>query len=146
MTGQVDDLMPAEEPFVDHQTTTLLVKVARGLVFFVYAIVMVSFVFLMLAFLLRLAGANPSSGFVEWVYRNANRSMDPFRGIFPAQELSGKSVFDASLLFASVFYGFVALFLHAGVSWITGWLRRDEFKRAQQARTTDQIQSIPPQY
>ncbi|MFV1991714.1 MAG: hypothetical protein ACC652_13360 [Acidimicrobiales bacterium] len=146
MTAQVDDMIPEQEPFIDHATTILLAKAARILVFFVYAIVLISFVFLTLAFLLRLAGANPSSGFVEWVYRNANRSMDPFRGIFPTEELSGKSVFDASLLFASVFYGFVALFLHAGVSWASGWIRRTEYKQARQAMQSNEVQSIPPQY
>ncbi len=146
MTAPVDDMIPSQEPFIDHNTSIFLAKAARILVFFFYAIVLISFVFLTLAFLLRLAGANPASGFVEWVYRNANRSMDPFRGIFPTEELSGKSVFDASLLFASVFYGFVALFLHAGVSWVTGWIRRQEYKQAHQAVPSNEIQSIPPQY
>ena len=48
-------------------------KIGRAIVWIVYAIVLSdSDQLLTLAFFLRLAGANPEAGFVEWVYRSAD--------------------------------------------------------------------------
>ena len=104
----------------------LLLKAARVVVWVVYAIVLLTAINLTLAFFLRLAGASPDAGFVEWVYRNAEHAMRPFRGIFPARDLGGASVLDTSLLFAAVFYFVIALLVDAAVHWLTRRLRREE--------------------
>ena len=61
----------------------VMLKIARGVVWVIWAIVVIEAVILTLAFLLRLFGANPDAGFAEWVYRSSERAMEPFRGIFP---------------------------------------------------------------
>jgi uncharacterized protein YggT (Ycf19 family) len=98
--------------------------ITRVLLWLVYAWVVIDLVLLFLAFILRLFGANPDAGFTEWVYRSVQRAMAPFRGIFEPIALTDESVLDTSLLFAMIIYGLVALFLKAGIDWLTAFLAR----------------------
>ena len=101
-------------------------KIARALVWFIYAITMFVVVILLLAFVLRLLGASPEASFVEWVYRSAESMMRPFRGIFPVKELGEQSVFDVSLLFAVVVYLALAIGADALYQRLDRRLRREE--------------------
>ena len=65
--------------------------IGRAIVWFVYAFALVAIVIASLAFVLQLFGADPSSGFAQWVYRSASRVTAPFRGIFPSH-VNGNSV------------------------------------------------------
>ena len=103
-----------------------ILKAARVVVWIVYAIVLLTAINLLLAFFLRLFGASPDAAFVEWIYRNAEQAMRPFRGIFPTRELGGTSVLDTSLLFAAVCYFVLALLVDYVVHWLTRRLRRQE--------------------
>jgi len=111
-------------------TKVWILRVARGVVLFVYAVVIVHLVMLTMGFSLRLFGASTDAPFTRWVYRNVDRIMEPFRGIFPSQPLSERSVLDTSLLFAMIVYGIVALFLRAGLDWITRWIARRRYELA----------------
>jgi hypothetical protein len=76
-----------------------------------------------------LFGANPSAGFTQWVYRNLDRVMSPFRGIFTPIELgvTGSdvpSIFETSVLFAMIIYGIVALLFSALIGWLSGRLNQ----------------------
>ncbi len=102
---------------------TNAIKLARALVWLVYAWTAVTIVLLLLAFLLQLLGADPSAGFVEWVYRSTQRAMAPFRGIFESITLSDESVLDVSILFAIIVYGFVSIGLNVALDWLSGMLR-----------------------
>lgn len=95
-----------------------VVRVARALVVFIYAVVLIDLVLMTVAFFLRLFGASTDAEFTQWVYRSVERVMDPFRGIFPPRELSDQSILDVSLLFAMIIYSIVALALHALVEWL----------------------------
>ena len=57
-------------------------KVGRVLLWLVYLWVAITQVLLVFTFFLQLFGANPTAGFVQWVYRSTERAMAPFRGIF----------------------------------------------------------------
>jgi hypothetical protein len=103
-------------------------KISKVLLWAVYVWVVLNLVLLFLAFLLRLFGANPEAGFTEWVYRGVQRSMAPFRGIFEPIVLTDESVLDTSLLFAMIIYGLVALFLRAGIDWVTERLSKRELR------------------
>ncbi len=103
-----------------------ILKAAKVIVWVVYAIVLLTAINLLLAFFLRLFGANPDSGFVQWVDQNAEQAMRPFRGIFPTHDLGGDSVLDTSLLFAAVVYFVLALLVDYVVHWLTRRLRREE--------------------
>jgi uncharacterized protein YggT (Ycf19 family) len=94
-------------------------KIARVLLWLVYAWLIVNLVLLLLAFTLQLLGANPTAAFVDWVYRSVERTMAPFRGMFEPVVLSDQSVLDTSLLFAAIIYSLAALFLRSAIDWVT---------------------------
>ena len=115
--------------------------VSRAVSFVVYVYVLIVEIILLLGFLLLLLGANPSSSFVEWVYRSLDRAMRPFRGIFEPIELGVNqadvpSVLETSVLFAMVVYAILALVIHALLTWLNHRLDRldqmDEEMRRQQ--------------
>jgi uncharacterized protein YggT (Ycf19 family) len=110
-----------------------LLRVARGVVLFIYAVVLVNLVLLLLGFALRLFGASTDAAFTRWVYRNVDRIMEPFRGMFPTHPISGNSVLDVSLLFAMIVYMIVGITLHALVTWLAAQvveLRRSQRREA----------------
>src|SRR5687768_12825567 len=95
---------PAGRSPMEGTTTNWAWRIARGVVFLVYAAFLVYVVILSTAFVLRLFGANPAADFANWVYTAADRVMEPFRGIFPTHEITERALFDASLLFAIIVY------------------------------------------
>ena len=115
---------------------------ARIIGYFVYAYLIVVEIILLLGFVLLLFGANPSAGFTEWVYRNLDRVMAPFRGIFTPIELgvTGSdipSIFETSVLFAMIVYGIVALCFSALIGWLTGRLRQIDDAELEQRRRAE---------
>ena len=93
--------------------------IARTLTYLVYAFVIFALIILLFGFFLLLLGANPHADFAEWVYRSLRRVMAPFRGLFEAVQLDGRSVLDVSVLFAMIVYGVVALLLHNLIDWLS---------------------------
>lgn len=104
--------------------------VAKVLTWLVYAYVIVAVVMLTLYFFLLLFNADPTASFAEWVYRSADRVMEPFRGIFPTKEAGNGSVLDFAVLFAMLVYGIVALLLHSLISWLDYRIRLDRWRAA----------------
>ena len=99
-------------------TKLWILRLAKAITFFIYAVVTACLVLLALGFVLRLFGASTDADFTEWVYRSVNRIMEPFRGMFPNRALNDRSVVDFSLLFAMIVYGIAAIALNALVSWL----------------------------
>lgn len=121
---EIEDDEFLEPELVSDETIEMLLRGAKGLVMVVNVVVLMTFTILALGFLLHLAGASPDASFVDWVYRTTERAMQPFRGMYPIQEIDGRSVFDASLLFAAAMYGFVAICLHGFVVYLSAYIRR----------------------
>ncbi|HUF84468.1 MAG TPA: YggT family protein [Acidimicrobiia bacterium] len=116
-----------------------IVMVTRVVTFLVYLYVLFIEIILTLGFFLLLLGANPSSPFVEWVYRSLDRAMRPFRGIFEPIELgvAGNdvpSVFETSVLFAMIVYAILAILVHALLSWLSLRLERLDYADAEYRR------------
>lgn len=117
-----------------------IVWIARAVSYLVYAYVVVVEVILAIGFFLLLFGANPSSDFVQWIYRSLNRAMEPFRGMFNPVELTGNnnqevaSVFDASILFAMIIYLLLAAVVSAFISWLSFRLHKLDVDRQQLER------------
>ncbi|MFK8022690.1 MAG: hypothetical protein AB8G26_01895 [Ilumatobacter sp.] len=124
-----------------------LVWIVRAITYLVYAYVLLVEVILLIGFLLLLFGANPSSSFVQWAYRNLDSAMDPFRGIFSPVEIgiAGNdvpAVFETSILFAMIIYLIVAIALHALIDWLSGRLGSiDRRERAERTREDALIRS-----
>ncbi|MGI9645529.1 MAG: hypothetical protein ACR2O6_09500 [Ilumatobacteraceae bacterium] len=129
------------EPTDTHTGQRIVQSIVRVIGYLIYAYLIFVEIILFLGFFLLLFGANPSSGFVEWVYRSLDRAMRPFRGIFEPIELGTTgndvpAVFDTSIIFAMIIYGIVALLLKAGLDWLTERINRIDHEnrlRAQQA-------------
>ena len=103
--------------------------VTRAVSYLIYFYLIVVEIILLIGFFLLLFGANPTAGFTEWAYRNLDRVMDPFRGIFSPIELgtTGNDVpatFDTSVLFAMIIYGILALLLGAAIQWLSSRLNQ----------------------
>jgi uncharacterized protein YggT (Ycf19 family) len=107
-----------------HSGWLTVAKVAKVLLWLVYAWLIANLVLLVLAFILQLLGANPEAAFVEWVYRSVARTMAPFRGMFEPVPLSDDSVIDTSLLFAAIIYSLAALFLRMAIDWVSERITR----------------------
>ena len=112
----------------DAKSTTYWI--VRAIVYVVYAFFIVSLLILLQGFLLLLLGADPNTGYTEWAYRNLDRVMEPFRGIFQPIEVTGDSVLDTSILFAMVIYGILLLATRAFLDWLTVRLTRAEQEHA----------------
>jgi hypothetical protein len=102
---------------------------ARAVSYLVYAYLLVVEAILLMGFLLLLFGANPSSSFVDWAYRNLDRAMRPFRGIFAPVEigLAGndvEAIFDTSIMFAMIVYAIIAIAVSALIAWLTTRISR----------------------
>ena len=105
-----------------------VVAVARVITYLIYFYLIVVEIILIIGFFLLLFGANPSAGFTEWAYRNLDRVMEPFRGIFTPIQLGTTSgnvnaVLDTSVLFAMIIYGIIAMALSALTRWLSQRLR-----------------------
>ncbi|HET7630293.1 MAG TPA: YggT family protein [Candidatus Saccharimonadales bacterium] len=87
-----------------------------GLINFFVAVVEI---FLGLRVILRLFGANPANGFVEWIYNSSGVLMEPFRGIFPTETIAPDHVVDFSALFAMLVYALIGMAFLALATWLT---------------------------
>ena len=124
----------------------VVIWVARAVSYFVYFYLIVVEIILFIGFFLLLFGANPSAGFTQWAYRNLDKVMDPFRGIFTPIELGTTSAdvpatFDTSVLFAMIVYGIIALLFSVLIGWLTSRLHqihRAEDELAREAEVEQQ--------
>ncbi len=92
----------------------IIVQLTRAVTYLVYFYLIAVEIILLLGFFLLLFGANSSASFTQWAYRNLDRVMEPFRGIFAPIELGTTSadvqaVFDTAVLFAMIVYGIIAI-------------------------------------
>lgn len=133
-------LEPIDES-TQHPMRKAILWVARALTWLINAYILIVEVILLLGFLLLLGGANPSSSFVEWAYRNLERAMRPFRGIFAPVEIGTAgndvpAIFDTSIVFAMIVYAIIAIAVSALISWLTSLLhkvdRETAFQEAQE--------------
>ena len=143
-TGSVHGSAPGAPAVVDDDARITGLRLARALSWVTYAVVTVAIAVLVLAFFLQLFNASTAAEFTQWVYRAAERAMQPFRGIFPTVALGDRgSVLDLAMLFAIVAYGLFAEAVSAFVSWLDRMtveqraaLRRTQAAERQEATTT----------
>lgn len=120
--------------------------VSHALAWLLHAYILLLEIILFLGFILLLFGANPTNSFVEWAYRNLDRAMKPFRGIFEPIELGTTgndvaAVVDTSVLFAMIMYGIVLVVVQNLLNWLDSRGRRldrqdEEYQRYQLQQQT----------
>jgi hypothetical protein len=116
-----------------------VVRVTRAISYLLYFYIIAVEIILFIGFFLLLFGANPSAEFTQWAYRNLDRVMEPFRGIFTPIELGTtagnvEAVFETSVLFAMIVYGILGMVISAAISWLSGRLQYLEAAEAQAQR------------
>ena len=124
----------------DPSTVTGL-KFARVLSWLVYAYFILAVVILLLDFFLLLFNASADAEFTQWVYRSADRVLEPFRGIFPSHTAENGSVVDFAVLFAMIVYGILAMALNALVSFFD---RKIHEERRKAWLAAQQLPDAPP--
>jgi hypothetical protein len=135
-----NEYVPIERTRVSPARRTAL-RIGRAVSWLVYVYVLAVEVILLLGFVLLLFGANPSSSFVQWAYRNLDRTMQPFRGIFAPLELGTTAndvvaVIETSVLFAMIVYGIVLIAVQGVLNWLSVRAARldredEEYRREQ---------------
>ena len=121
------------------------VLVTRVITYLIYVYVIFVEIILIIGFFLLLFGANPSAGFTQWAYRNLDRVMEPFRGIFTPIQLGTTSgnveaVFDTSVLFAMIIYLIIGMLLSTLTRWLSQRLRYLDAAEADADRREQQEQ------
>jgi uncharacterized protein YggT (Ycf19 family) len=145
VTGSAQSVAKVVEEFelraqtAEQSRIPMFLKLGRGLVWAVYAVVIINLVLLGMSFVLQLLGASAEAGFTDWVYRSSEAAMRPFRGIFPSRELGGSSVLDTSLLFAALVYALIAIGVDALFHWTGARLERETKATAEARAQADRV-------
>ena len=92
------------DPAPAYRRSSPIGAILERIVYLVFGVVEA---FIAARFLLKLLGANPAAGFVQFVYTVSDFFMIPFNAIFPAQRVSG-ATFEWSALVAILIYALVA--------------------------------------
>lgn len=99
-------------------------RIVRLLATAIFFYVMLVEVVLLVGFVCLLVGIEPSSWFVDWVYRSVDRTMQPFRGLFTSIQFGTGSTeevrptVESSIVFAMIVYGIIALAAHDLAEWL----------------------------
>ncbi|MCB0879084.1 MAG: YggT family protein [Thermoleophilia bacterium] len=125
-----------------------LAKAARATTYVALAWVTINLVILVVGFFLKLFGANADAGFTEFWYRNLDRVMEPFRGIFPSADIGTtgdvQAVLDTSILFAMVVYVIVYMLIHGLVDWLNLRVQRMEIEQTATFAAPEAAAATPP--
>jgi uncharacterized protein YggT (Ycf19 family) len=120
---------------------TMAYRLAKGLILFLYGVLIIAEVLLVMTFFLQLFNASESASFTQWVYRSSARVLAPFRGIFPTIEGQHGSVLDFSVLFAMLIYGMLAMGAHSLIAWLDRKLAAQRWKAAVEERERAELRS-----
>ena len=93
-------------------------RFAKVVVWLIYAYFVAATIILLFAFFLLLFNASTDASFTQWVYRSANRVLEPFRGIFPTVTNGNGSVVDFAVLFAIIMYALFALLVNVLIDYL----------------------------
>lgn len=111
-------------------------RISKIIAYLIYFWVILGIVSLVLRVLLLLFAANPSTPFVEFIYRVSSDYLEPFRGIFPSKSLENGSYLDVASIFAIVVY----LFLMWGASALVSYLQyKIDTSRYQQEKEIERM-------
>jgi uncharacterized protein YggT (Ycf19 family) len=114
-------------------------RFAKVVSWLAYAYFIAATIILTLAFFLLLFNASTSASFTQWVYRSADRGLEPFRGIFPTVTHDNGSVIDFAGVFAIIMYGILALVVHAFVTWLDRQIVRNQAEVQRAAKTNPPV-------
>ncbi|HSX23958.1 MAG TPA: YggT family protein [Candidatus Saccharimonadales bacterium] len=109
-TGNVVTEKTTTQPAPEEKQAAATEKSVFQAYYLVYYITGLLIILLVFRFVFKLLGANPSSGFVSFIYSLTHPFLAPFSGIFHASTSAGAettSVFDPAILIAIAVYGLI---------------------------------------
>ena len=119
-------------------------RLAKILPWLIYAYLLLEVIVLTLAFFLLLFNASTEADFTQWVYRSADRALEPFRGIFPSATADNGSVLDFAVLFAIIVYGILAMIALSVIHWIDRKIMEERAKARWLAEGNTTAAAPPP--
>lgn len=66
-----------------------------------------------LRFIFKLLGVQPTTSFIDWLYRTSNPFVDAFVGILPNITFGSRSVLELTTLIALIIFGLIAAVLNS---------------------------------
>jgi uncharacterized protein YggT (Ycf19 family) len=115
-------------------------KISRFLAGFMYAWTIFGVMMLTLRVFLLAAGATLGNNFSQFVMDVSRTYLQPFRGMFPQDQIGDNNYLDVSAIFAAIIYLFLGWGFHALVSYIQRKVdenladQRDQRDRAERAQ------------
>ncbi len=109
-TGNVVTEKTTSQPAPEEKQAQAEEKSVFRAYYLVYYLTGLLEILLAFRFVFKLLGANPSSGFVSFIYSLTSGFLAPFSGIFHTSSSNGavtNSVFDPAILIAMVVYGLI---------------------------------------
>ena len=97
---------------------------ARFIIYLINVVFSIIEILIAVRIVLRLFGANPAAGFVQWIYATTDPLLAPFLGMFPSPALQGGFVIEFSAVFGLIVYAFIGYLLTEIVSELTYYSRR----------------------
>lgn len=98
---------------------------SRFIIYLINAIFSIIEILIAVRIILRLFGANPAAGFVQWIYATTQPLLAPFVGMFPSPALEGGFVIEFSAVFGLLVYAFIGYLLTEIIAELTYYsLRR----------------------
>ncbi len=82
-------------------------RISKIIAYILYAWVLIGVITLTLRVFLLAFSANPSTPFVEFIYKTSSDYLNPFRGIFPSKPVGETGYFDVASMFAIIIYLFI---------------------------------------
>lgn len=110
-------------------------RVSKIVAYIMYAWVLIGVVTLGLRIFLLAFSANPTTPFVEFIYRTSSDYLNPFRGIFEPKSIGETGYFDVAAMFAIIIYLLVMWAFSALIGYIQFKIdvsRKEQEKHLQQ--------------
>lgn len=101
-----------------NQDVPAYLSVGKVLTYAMYGLVIFAEIVLLFRVFLLAFSANPSAGFVNFIYNTSYDFLQPFRGIFPPKPVGETGYLDVSALFAIIVYGLLAWGFSALIGYI----------------------------
>ncbi len=112
-------------------------KFSKVISWILYFWVIIGVIALTLRVFLLALSANPSSGFVEFVYRVSGDYLQPFRGIWPPKQVGETGYLDVAAIFAIVVYLFVAWGFKSLIDYIQNRIDRTKTKQEEELKKAE---------
>jgi uncharacterized protein YggT (Ycf19 family) len=115
-------------------------RISKIVAYVLYIWVLIGVISLTLRTFLLAFSANPSTPFVEFVYKTSADYLNPFRGIFPSKPIGETGYFDVASVFAIIIYLFIMWGFSSLISYVQ--FKIDASKKEQEKLLNQKAQAV----